>query len=161
LGAVRGTAGRHRQYQHVDRRPGRDAPGPGGHRPRGAVMRVPVASALVLLLAVGSTPLPVAAQAVAPTATPTLTLEAGGQPRGRWSSATMTSAGGQFAASDGSVTVQAFNDPARPALTVVHQGVDARTIPNPQGGLSLGFAAFELSAMNDATQAPASSFNVP
>ncbi len=34
-------------------------------------------------------------------------------------------------------------------------------MPTAQNGLSLGFSAFQLTPVNDATQAPISSFNVP
>jgi hypothetical protein len=57
-------------------------------------------------------------------------------------------------AGDGTLTVQAFADPSRPPLSFVYQAVDARTLPSAQSGLSLGFAAFQLSA-------PVTSFQVP
>jgi hypothetical protein len=81
-------------------------------------------------------------------------LPAGVQPVGAPGSGSIPSAGGQFVAGDGTLTVQAFADPSRPPLDFVYQAVDARTLPAPQGGLSLGFAAFQLSA-------PVTSFHVP
>src|SRR5258705_4633064 len=51
----------------------------------------------------------------------------------------------------GAVAAQAFPDPSRPPITLVYQGVDARTLPPAQSGLSLGFAAFQLSAQNSDT----------
>ena len=62
---------------------------------------------------------------------------------------------------DGALTIQASADPARPALTFVYQAVDARSFPAAQNGLSLGFAAFQLSAVNDAEPALVANFNVP
>jgi hypothetical protein len=112
---------------------------------------------LALALMVAGGPSSVAAQ---PAPTPVL-LQYGAQAIGRSSAVSLTPAGGRLAASDGSVTVNAYADPARPPVTLVHQGVDGRTLPVAQTGLSLGFAAFQLSAVNSDTQATVSSFNVP
>jgi len=116
-------------------------------------MRAPrvVLLAFALLVAAVPSPSSVAAQS-APT--PVVPLEAGVRPVGRPSAVSLSPAGGRLDASDGSVTVNAYADPARPPLALVHQGVDARTLPAAQNGLSLGFAAFQLSA-------GVSSFNVP
>ncbi|MBV9359727.1 MAG: hypothetical protein JO023_29805 [Chloroflexi bacterium] len=99
-----------------------------------------------------------------PTATPagpTVALIAGVQPVGGPSFASISPTGGQFVSDDGSLTVQALADPARPPLTLVYQPVDARTLPTAQNGLSLGFSAFQLTPVNDATQATVASLNVP
>jgi hypothetical protein len=86
---------------------------------------------------------------------------AGVQPVGGPSFASIPPSGGQFVSDDGSLTVQALGDPARPPLTLVYQPVDARTLPTAQDGLSLGFSAFQLTPVDDATQAQISSVNVP
>jgi hypothetical protein len=86
--------------------------------------------------------------------------QSGVQPVGGAISASIPPTGGQLSTADSSLTVQAFSDPSRPPLTLVYQGVDARTLPAAQNGLSLGFAAFELSGVTDAN-APVTGFNVP
>jgi hypothetical protein len=88
------------------------------------------------------------------TAPPSVPLPAGVQPVGSPSAAAIPPSGGQFVAGDGTLTVQAFADPSRPPLSIAYQAVDARTLPTAQSGLSLGFAAFALSA-------PVSTFQVP
>jgi hypothetical protein len=97
----------------------------------------------------------------AQTAVPSVPLQAGVQPVGSPAATSIPSSGGQFAAADGTLTVRALADPARPPLTFVYQAVDGRTLPLPQNGLSLGFAAFQLSVVNDDTHALVSSFQVP
>jgi hypothetical protein len=63
---------------------------------------------------------------------------------------------------DGSVTVNAIADSARPSLQLVHQAVDARSLPTAQNGVSLGFAAFQLSAVqDDDTHGVVTAFKVP
>jgi hypothetical protein len=99
---------------------------------------------LVLLLLLVSAPIFVAAQSTA-------TVQAVGSPV----TALIAPAGGQLALANGALTVYALQDPARPPLTLTYQAVDARTLPAVQDGLSLGFAAFQLSA-----NVP-SAFNVP
>jgi len=112
---------------------------------------------LALALMLACAPSVVAAQ---PAPTP-VALDAGIRAIGRSTAVSMSPAGGRLVASDGSVTVNGYGDPARPPLVLLHQGVDARTLPAPQPGLSLGFAAFQLTASNSETQAAVSSFNVP
>jgi hypothetical protein len=110
-----------------------------------------------LLLVVGLNLMVVSAAAqTSPTDTPvpSVSLPAGVQPVGSPSSASIPSAGGQFVAGDGTLTVQALADPSRPPGDFVYQTVDARSLPAPQSGLSLGFAAFQLSA-------PVTTFQVP
>ena len=82
-----------------------------------------------------------------------LTL-AGVQTVGSPTTAAIAPGGGQLTSEDGAVIVFALPDPARPALSLSYQAVDARTLPAAQKGLSLGFGAFQLSA-------PVSRFNVP
>jgi hypothetical protein len=88
-------------------------------------------------------------------------LQAGAHPVGQPSGGAIGPSAGQVALGDGAVTVQASADPARPTLTLVYQAVDARSLPAAQNGLSLGFAAFQLSAVSDAGPALVTSFNVP
>src|SRR5262249_27534961 len=94
---------------------------------------------------------PIPTFAVTPFATrtpPLVPLQAGVTPTGNPTVAQIPPAGGQLALPDGSLTIQALPDPSRPALTLVYQGVDARTLPPAQNGVSLGFAAYQLSAVN-------------
>ena len=102
-----------------------------------------------------------AAQSATPTPLPGVALQAGAHPVGQPSGASIGPAGGQVALGDGALTIQASADPSRPALTFVYQAVDARSLPAAQSGLSLGFAAFQLSAVNDAEPALVANFNVP
>jgi hypothetical protein len=107
-------------------------------------------------------PIPTFAVTPAATRTPPLVpLQAGVTPTGNPTIAQIPSSGGQLALADGSLTVQALPDPSRPALTLVYQGVDARTLPAAQNGLSLGFAAYQLSAVNNDTHELMPSVNVP
>ena len=102
--------------------------------------------------------------ALSPVATqtpPLVPLPAGVTPVGSPTLAPIPPSGGQLAAADGSLTVQAVPDPSRPPLTLVYQGVDARTLPPGQGTLSLGFAAYQLSAVNSDTHELVPSLNVP
>ncbi len=102
--------------------------------------------------------------ALSPVATqtpPLVPLPAGVTPVGSPTLAPIPPTGGQLAAADGSLTVQAVPDPSRPPLTLVYQGVDARTLPPGQGTLSLGFAAYQLSAVNSDTHELVPSLNVP
>jgi hypothetical protein len=92
--------------------------------------------------------------AVATAVVPTQPLPIGVQAVGSPSAASISPSGGQIASADGALTVHAFADPARPPLSFAIQAVDARTLPAPQSGLSLGFAAFQLSA-------PVTTFQVP
>jgi hypothetical protein len=101
------------------------------------------------------------AQTATPTPLPNVAVQAGAHPVGQPSGASIGPNGGQAALGDGALTVQASADPARPALTFVYQAVDARSLPAAQNGLSLGFAAFQLSAVRDADPALIASFNVP
>jgi hypothetical protein len=106
-------------------------------------------------------PTPIASPS--PTATPagpSVPLEAGVQPVGGSSFGAIAPGGGSLATSDAVLTVQALADPARPPITLVYQPVDARTLPAAQRGLSLGFAAFQLSAL-DAAGNQVRSVNVP
>jgi hypothetical protein len=107
---------------------------------------------------------PIPTIAVTPLATrtpPLVPLQAGVTATGQPTIAQIPSNGGQLALADGSLTVQALPDPSRPALTLVYQGVDARTLPPAQNGISLGFAAYQLSAVNNDTRELISSVNVP
>jgi hypothetical protein len=118
-------------------------------------------ASLALTLAVAGGPSLAVAQP-APTPGPTsVPLQAGARAIGPSSTGAIATAGGQFSASDGSIAVHAYPDPARPPITLVHQGADARTLPAAQSGLSLGFAAFQLAAVNSDTGAPVSRFSVP
>jgi hypothetical protein len=86
---------------------------------------------------------------------------AGVQATGSPTTASIAPGGGQLALDTGALTVYAVQDVSRPPLSLNLQTVDARTVPAAQDGLSLGFAAFQLSAVNDDTQQVISSFNVP
>jgi hypothetical protein len=111
-----------------------------------------------------STSQPVPTVAVTPFATrtpPLVPLQANVTPTGQPTIAQIPPSGGQLALADGSLTVQALPDPSRPALTLVYQGVDARTLPPAQNGISLGFAAYQLSAVNNDTRELIPSVNVP
>jgi hypothetical protein len=92
---------------------------------------------------------------------PTVQIVAGAVPLGPPSTASIPPTGGDLATADGSLTVRALADPSRPVHTLVYQPVDARTLPAAQNGLSLGFAAFQLSAVNAAATGFVTSFNVP
>ena len=107
------------------------------------------------------TPTPLPAPSVQPTPTPLVPLINSVGPFGRPASVAVPPTGGQLSFADGTLIVQAFPDPTRPALTLSFQGVDARTLPAAQSGLSLGFGAFQLSALDDARQAPVTGFTVP
>lgn len=124
-----------------------------------------VLSVLTLVQSFVGSPFPVAAQPVpsvmaTPVSTP-LPVQAGAEPLGAPSVASMPPSGGQVALGDGSVTVQAYSDPSRPDLLLTYQAVDARTLPGAQNGLSLGFAAFQLNALNVDSQTPVNRFGVP
>jgi hypothetical protein len=112
------------------------------------------------LACVSSTSL-AAAQSATPTPLPNVALQAGARQVGQPTGASIGPNGGRGALGDGALTVQASADPVRPALTFVYQAVDARTLPAAQNGLSLGFSAFQLSAVRDADPALVPSFNVP
>ena len=73
-------------------------------------------------------------------------LTAGVQAVGSPVTAAFPTTGGQLSVGDGAMTVYGLQDPERPPLTLIYQAVDARTLPAAQDGLSLGFAAFQLSA---------------
>jgi hypothetical protein len=93
--------------------------------------------------------------------TPPVPLEAGVQPVGSASAGAIAPTGGQLVTGDGVLTVVALGDPKRPPLTLVYQPVDARTLPGAQSGLSLGFAAFQLSALDPSTNALVHDLAVP
>lgn len=95
----------------------------------------------------GPAPTFVAAQSAVP-------LAAGVQAIGSPTTASIAPGGGQLTLESGALSVYALQDPARPPLSLSYQAVDARTLPAGQAGLSLGFAAFQLSA-------PVSNFHVP
>jgi hypothetical protein len=125
-----------------------------------------IASALQILAPnMGDAPASVSAQA-APAVAPTpdarrVPVLGDAQPLGAPTRAPISPSGGSAQFAEGAVAAQAFPDPARPPLTLVYQGVDARTLPPAQSGLSLGFGAFQLSAKNSDTETPVSVFNVP
>jgi hypothetical protein len=111
--------------------------------------------ALVLVLGFGLQVTSASAQtSPTDTAVPSVPLPAGVRAIGSPSAGAIETSGGQFVAGDGTLTVHALADPSRPPLSFVYQAVDARTLPPPQSGLSLGFAAFQLSA-------PVNTFQVP
>ena len=125
-----------------------------------------IASALLMLAPnMGGAPASVSAQA-APVVAPTpearpVPVLGDAQPLGAPTMASISPSGGSAQFAEGAVAAQAIPDPSRPPLTLVYQGVDARTLPPAQSGLSLGFAAFQLSAQNSDTETPVSLFNVP
>ena len=86
---------------------------------------------------------------------------AGVQATGSPTTASIAPGGGQLGLDNGALTVYALQDLARPPLSLDVQAVDARTVPAAQVGLSLGFAAFQLSAATDDTERVISNFNVP
>jgi hypothetical protein len=92
---------------------------------------------------------------------PLVPLEAGVTPVGQPTVASVPPTGGQLSLADGSVTVSAIADPARPPLTFVYQPVDARSLPAAQSGLSLGFGAFQLNAVTGDPPVVVPSLNVP
>jgi hypothetical protein len=117
---------------------------------------------LVLPTAVTVEPIPTFALTPVATRTPPLVaLEAGVTPVGQPAVAQIPPSGGQLALADGSLTVSAIADPARPPLSFVYQPVDARSLPPAQSGLSLAFAAFQLNAVNGDPAVVVSSLNVP
>jgi hypothetical protein len=91
----------------------------------------------------------------------TVPLMPGLQPIGAPAAASIPPTGGQLVLGDGTLAVQAFADPSRPPITFIYQAVDARSLPNAQNGLSLGFGAFQLSAVSEDTHSLVPSFNVP
>ena len=116
--------------------------------------------ALALPSASAAQPAPTSPPTPSP-APPSVALIAGVQPIGAPSFASVSPSGGQLALADGELTVQAVADPSRPPVTLVYQGVDARSLPAAQGGLSLGFSAFQLSGVNTDAYALVPTFNVP
>src|SRR5262249_34373268 len=86
---------------------------------------------------------------------------AGVQATGSPTTASIAPGGGQLGLDNGALTVYALQDLARPPLPLGVEAVDGRTVPAAQVGLSLGFAAFQLSAATDDTERVISNFNVP
>jgi hypothetical protein len=110
----------------------------------------------------GSSPFPTFAPSPIATPMPPLVpLPAGVTAVGQPTVAPIPATGGQLALANGSLIVQALPDPSRPPLALVYQGVDARTLPQAQNTLSLGFAAYQLSAVNSDTHQLVTTLNVP